>query len=51
MPGWLEDADDVVFIQGVNERRAYVVVNLAARQNVNGENLDGVFGLHHEVSV
>jgi hypothetical protein len=50
MPPWLEDRENVRFAQGVNMRGAYVILTLAA-QNINGENLDGVFGLRHEVSV
>ena len=50
MPVLLE-TEDVLFAQGINMGQACVVVNVAACQNVNGENLDGVFGLNHKVSV
>ena len=46
MPGWLEDTDEVVLAQGVNVRHMPCVIgSLSTRQNVGGENLDGIFGL------
>jgi hypothetical protein len=48
---WLEETDDVILAQGVNVGHADVIASLATRQNVDGENLDGIFGLYHEVSV
>jgi hypothetical protein len=50
-PVWSEEADDVLFAQGINVGRAHVIANLATRQNVKGENSDGIFGLRHEISV
>jgi hypothetical protein len=47
----LEEADDVFLAQGINVGRARVIANLGARQNVKRENLDGIFGLRHKVSV
>jgi hypothetical protein len=52
MPGWLDDTDDVVFVQGVNVRHACTVTaSFTTRQNVGGEDFDGIFGLRHEIPV
>ena len=51
MPGWLEDTNDVAFAQGVNVRHSLIASSLATRQNVGGEDLDGIFGLCHEIPV
>jgi hypothetical protein len=51
MPVWLEEADDVFFAQGANVRREYAIASPVIRQDVKGEDLDGIFGLCYEVSL
>ena len=47
----LEDADDMFFAQGVNMRWVHKLASFVTFQDISGENLDGIFGLHHKISV
>jgi hypothetical protein len=50
-PGWLEEADNVFFTQGVNVRQSHIIASFTTLKNIEGENLDGIFGLCHEIPV